>query len=86
MGQTISSQFQGLNKDDPGSWPALPRYLSFALVTSLVLGLLWYVWLGTSNDELVVEEATELTLRTEYKSKLAQAGHEPGSSLFNPWN
>ena len=73
MGQTISSQFQGLNKDDPGSWPALPRYLSFALVTSLVLGLLWYVWLGTSNDELVVEEATELTLRTEYKSKLAQA-------------
>ena len=73
MGQTISSQFQGLNKDDPGSWPALPRYLSYALVTSLVLGLLWYVWLGTSNDELVVEEATELTLRTEYKSKLAQA-------------
>ena len=38
-----------------------------------MLGLLWYVWLGTSNDELVVEEATELTLRTEYKSKLAQA-------------
>ena len=73
MGQTISSQFQGLNKDDPGSWPALPRYLSYALVASIVLGLLWYVWLGTSNEELNLEEATELTLRTEYKSKLAQA-------------
>ena len=73
MGKSISGQFQGLNKDDPGSWPALPRYLSFALVASLVLGLLWYVWLGASNDELIAEEATELSLRTEYKSKLAQA-------------
>ncbi len=73
VGKSISSQFQGLNKDDPGSWPALPRYLSFALVASLVLGLLWYVWLGASNDELIAEEATELSLRTEYKSKLAQA-------------
>ena len=73
LGRTISSQFQGLNKDDPGSWPALPRYLSYALVTSLVLGLLWYVWLGTSNEELIAEEAKEVVLRTEYKSKLAQA-------------
>ncbi len=73
VGESISSQFQGLNKDDPGSWPALPRYLSYALVTSIVLGLLWYVWLGASNEEHNVEEATELTLRTEYKSKLAQA-------------
>lgn len=73
VGKSISSQFQGLSKDDPGSWPALPRYLSYALVTSIVLGLLWYVWLGTSNEEHNAEEATELNLRTEYKSKLAQA-------------
>lgn len=73
LGRTISSQFQGLNKDDPGSWPALPRYLSYALVTFLVLGLLWYVWLGTSSEELIAEEAKEVALRTEYKSKLAQA-------------
>lgn len=73
LGRNISSQFQGLNKDDPGSWPALPRYLCYALVTSLVLGLLWYVWLSTSNEELIAEEAKELTLRAEYKSKLAQA-------------
>lgn len=73
LGKTVSSQFQGLNKDDPGSWPALPRYLSYALMTLLVLGLLWYVWLGTSNEELIAEEAKEITLRAEYKSKLAQA-------------
>lgn len=73
IGRNISSQFQGLNKDDPGSWPALPRYLSYALVTLLVLGSLWYFWLNTSNEELAAEEAKEVALRAEYTSKLAQA-------------
>jgi type IV pilus assembly protein PilO len=73
LGRNISSQFQGLNKDDPGSWPAFPRYLCYVLVTLLVLGLLWYFWLSSSNEELVAEEGKEVTLRTEYKSKLAQA-------------
>lgn len=73
IGRNISSQFQGLNKDDPGSWPALPRYLSYALVTLLVLGSLWYFWLNTSNEELVAEKAKEVALRAEYTSKLAQA-------------
>lgn len=73
LGRKISNQFQGLNKDDPGSWPAFPRYLCYVLVTLAVLGLLWYLWLSSSNDAIVAEEATEVTLRTEYKSKLAQA-------------
>lgn len=73
IGRNIASQFQGLNKDDPGSWPALPRYLSYGLVTLLVLGSLWYFWLNTSNEELAAEEAKEVTLRAEYTSKLAQA-------------
>jgi type IV pilus assembly protein PilO len=73
FGRNISSQFQGLNKDDPGSWPALPRYLVFTLTALAVLGLLWYLWLSTSNDELITEEAKEVALRTEYKTKLAKA-------------
>jgi type IV pilus assembly protein PilO len=75
IGRNISSQFQGLNKDDPGSWPAIPRYAAYALVTLLVLGLLWYFWLSSSNEELVSEEAKEVVLRTDYKSKLAQAAN-----------
>ncbi len=73
IGRKISSQFQGLNKDDPGSWPAFPRYLSFALTALLVVGLLWYFWLSNSNDELIAEEGKEVALRTEYKTKLAKA-------------
>jgi type IV pilus assembly protein PilO len=73
--QKIASQFQGLNKDDPGSWPAFPKYMAYALVTLLVLGLLWYVWLGSSNEELIAEETKEISLREEYKSKLSQAAN-----------
>jgi type IV pilus assembly protein PilO len=75
LGQKIARQFQGLNKDDPGSWPALPRYLTYAVITSLVIGLLWYVWLGSSNEELIAEETKEISLREEYKNKLAQAAN-----------
>jgi type IV pilus assembly protein PilO len=73
IGKNIASQFQGLNKDDPGSWPAFPRYFCCLLVTLLVFSLLWYFWLSSSNEELVAEEGKEVTLRTEYKSKLEQA-------------
>lgn len=73
IGRNISSQFQGLNKDDPGSWPAFPRYMAFALTTLAVLGLLWYFWLSGSNEELVAEEGIEVALRTEYKTKLSKA-------------
>jgi type IV pilus assembly protein PilO len=73
IGRSISSQFQGLNKDDPGSWPALPKYLAFAAAALAVLGLLWYFWLSGSNEELIAEEGKEVVLRTEYKTKLAKA-------------
>jgi type IV pilus assembly protein PilO len=47
--------------------------LSYVLMTLLVFALLWYVWLGASNEELAAEEAKEAALRTQYSSKLAQA-------------
>ncbi len=69
----MTNQLQGLDKNDPGSWPAVPRYLSYIFASLLVLGLLWYVWLSNSQVELMDEEAKEQTLKTEYQSKLAQA-------------
>ena len=75
IGRNISSQFQGLNKDDPGSWPAFPRYLSYAAAAALVIGLLGYFWLSSYNQELTDEEAKEVVLRTEYKTKLAKAAN-----------
>lgn len=70
---TLQSQFRGLNPNDPSSWPALPRYGLCVLVTVVVVGLLWFVWLNGSDEELNRERATEEKLRDDYKKKIAQA-------------
>ncbi|MDO8457582.1 MAG: type 4a pilus biogenesis protein PilO [Burkholderiaceae bacterium] len=67
------AQFQGINFNDPGSWQALPKYLAYALVTAITVGALWMLWLNGSNDELMAEQAKEVTLRTDYTKKLTQA-------------
>lgn len=71
--KSIVSQFQGINFNDPGSWQALPKYLSYAIVTISTVAILWMVWLGGSNDELISEQTKEETLRADYTKKLTQA-------------
>jgi type IV pilus assembly protein PilO len=66
-------QFRGLNPNDPGSWPLLPRvFLCVAVVGAIVAGL-WFVWLTGSAEELEREQKRELSLRDDYTKKLAQA-------------
>lgn len=69
----VASQFVGLNPNDPTSWPSLPRYLLCLGVTGLVVGVLWFLWLQSSDDELRVEKTKEVELKTDYQGKLAQA-------------
>ncbi|HXE22028.1 MAG TPA: type 4a pilus biogenesis protein PilO [Rhodoferax sp.] len=69
----LQSQFRGLNPNDPSSWPALPRTLLAVAVTVLVVVLLWFLWLNDSDTELQTDRAKEVTLRAEYKQKVAQA-------------
>ena len=71
--EKLQSQFRGLNRNDPSSWPALPRYALCTAVTVLVLTVLWFVWLSGADDELQAERAKEIVLREDYKKKLAQA-------------
>lgn len=69
----VQAQFRGLNPNDPSSWPALPRYLLCVAVTALVVVVLWFLWLESSDSELEAERAKEVQLREDYKKKLAQA-------------
>jgi type IV pilus assembly protein PilO len=71
----FGQQFQGLNPNDPASWPSLPRYALCLAVTALVLVGLWFAWLTNSNDELEAERAKEVTLRADYQKKVAQAAN-----------
>jgi type IV pilus assembly protein PilO len=73
VAQDLKAQFSGLDPNDPSSWPAVPRYMLFVAVTVMVVAGLWFAWLSSVDDELVAEQAKELTLREDYKKKLAQA-------------
>lgn len=69
----LTAQFSGLDPKDPSVWPALPRYALFAAVSVLIVVALWFVWLTGEDDILKQEEAKEVTLRADYKTKLTKA-------------
>jgi type IV pilus assembly protein PilO len=71
--ERLTSQFKGLNQNDPSTWPALPRYALCLLVTALVVIGLWFAWLQNSDEELKAEQTKEVALREDYKKKLVQA-------------
>ncbi|MES2999120.1 MAG: type 4a pilus biogenesis protein PilO [Pseudomonadota bacterium] len=69
----LTSQFKGLNPNDPASWPLLPRAALCMFLMAMIVVALWFVWLSGSNDELEAEVAKEATLRTDFTKKLTQA-------------
>jgi type IV pilus assembly protein PilO len=71
--QKISSQFRGLNPNDPASWPAFPKLALCLAVAAAIVVALWFVWLTNSAEELATEQKKEETLRADYKKKLTQA-------------
>jgi type IV pilus assembly protein PilO len=73
LNEKLASQFRGLNPNDPSMWPTLPRYGLCILLTIAVVVALWFVWLKSSDEELVVARAKEVTLKEDYKKKLLQA-------------
>jgi len=71
--QALVGQFKGLNPNDPASWPVVPRILLYLALMGAIVAGLWFAWLSTSDEELEAERAKEVTLREDYKKKLAQA-------------
>jgi type IV pilus assembly protein PilO len=69
----LGGQFRGLDTRDPSVWPAIPRYALLALVAAIVIGLLWFVWVKASDEELEAERAKEVALRTDYQAKVQRA-------------
>jgi type IV pilus assembly protein PilO len=69
----VTAQFQNLDSKDPSSWPALPRYSVFVLLSVVCVVILWFVWLSDSEIALTQAQASEVKLRDEYKLKLGKA-------------
>ncbi|GAB3773123.1 type 4a pilus biogenesis protein PilO [Ramlibacter monticola] len=71
--EQIVSQFRGLDPNEPGSWPLVPKLLVCVAVIVAIVVALWFSWLTTSAEELEAEQKKELGLREDYKKKLTQA-------------
>ena len=68
-----ASQFRGLNPNEPGQWPMLPKALTFASVAAAMVVVGWFLLLSTAHDELDTERNKEPVLKADYKNKLGQA-------------
>lgn len=71
--QTLQRDFRGLDPNDPGQWPLLPRVATLlALFAAIVAGGWWFDW-SDQFATLEVREREELTLKEDWLSKKRQA-------------
>src|SRR5574343_1739033 len=76
-GASVADQFRGLNPNEPGQWPLLPKLAAAAAVALLVMVLGWFLLLSDEQALLDAEVAREPNLRQAYTAKLAQAVNLP---------
>ena len=68
-----ASQFRGLNPNEPGQWPLLPKALTWTAVAVAMVVVGWFLLLSSAHDELDAEHNKEPVLKSDYRAKLAQA-------------
>lgn len=68
-----ASQFRGLNPNEPGQWPMLPKVAVWIALAIFMVVVGWFLLLSTAADELEAERGKEPTLKQDYRNKLAQA-------------
>jgi type IV pilus assembly protein PilO len=68
-----ASQFRGLNPNEPGQWPALPKIAAFAAAAAAVVAVGWFAIVSTATEDLQRERDREPTLKADYRNKLGQA-------------
>jgi len=71
--QDAASQFRGLNLNQPGQWPALPKLVAWLIAAAVVVAMGWFTLLSDAHDQLDAEVAKEPALKNDYRNKLGQA-------------
>ena len=69
----LASQFRGLDPNEPGQWPILPRLAAWLFTAVLVVALGWFLVLSAETDNLEAERQKEPALKQDYRNKLGQA-------------
>ena len=69
----VSLQFRGLNPQEPGQWPLLPKICAWIAAGLVALALGWFLLVSGASDQLDSERRVEPTLKDDYRNKLSQA-------------
>jgi type IV pilus assembly protein PilO len=75
--EDAAAQFRGLNTNEPGQWPLLPKLFTYLMAAAAVVALGWFLVIGDATDQLEAERAREPGLRQEFRTKLTQAVNLP---------
>ncbi len=75
--EQVAGQFRGLDRNQPGQWPLLPKIATWLLLGVMVVVLGWFLLLTDKTDELEAERKKEPSLKQDYRGKLAQAVNLP---------
>jgi len=71
--KALIEQFKGLNPQDPGAWPPLPKSLLLvALLIAILVGAYFLDW-SAQTEQLDAGAALEIKLKEQYKSKKQQS-------------
>lgn len=73
----ITSQFEGLQGRHPGIWPGLPRSLLLLGMVVLLVIVGWFLYWSGQVETLDNGKTTEEQLKTDYRSKVAEAVNLP---------
>lgn len=68
-----TEQFRGLNPNEPGQWPLLPKAATWLVVTLAVVLVGWFLLLSDVDTELQAMRDQEPVLKADYRQKLTQA-------------
>jgi len=73
LGDSIATQFRGLEGRHPGQWPVVPRLLCGVAAFAVVLFLGWFLYWSDQLETLDFGAQEEVKLKDAYKSKVQQA-------------
>jgi len=77
LAEDAAGQFRGLNPNEPGQWPIIPKILAWIAVAALVVVGGWFLVLSSALDELDRGRTKEPVLMNSYRERLSQAVNLP---------
>ncbi|MDE2234899.1 MAG: type 4a pilus biogenesis protein PilO [Gammaproteobacteria bacterium] len=69
------SEFRNLDFRNPGSWPTPARVIAYIVIFAFVVLIGYYFWLSDDKQQLTQAQQQEVTLKTEFEQKAAEASH-----------